>query len=69
MQAATFPDETGLAHGYAVAHGSAAAAIEAIERNNFYHSATVRAVLRDLGTMRHAEFVAAAAAQDMRAAA
>jgi hypothetical protein len=59
MAATTFPDETGLAHGYAAAHGSAAAAIDAIERNNFYHDATTRAVIRDLRTMRHAEWKAA----------
>lgn len=55
---AAFPDETGLAHSYAVAHGSAAAAIEAIERGDFWHDATTRAVLRDLSTMRHAEWKA-----------
>ena len=59
MATTTFPDETGLAHGYAAAHGSAAAAIKAIERNGFDLDAITRAVLRDLRTMRHAEWRAA----------
>lgn len=57
--AQTFPDETGLAHYYAASHGSAAAAIGAIERRDVCHDAETRAVLRDLRTMRHAEQVAA----------
>ena len=59
MATATFPDETGLAHYYARVHGSAAAAIEKIEARNFWHDDTTRALLRDLGTMRHAEWKAA----------
>lgn len=59
MTAATFPDETGLAYYYAASHGSAAAAIEAIEGRSFWQDATTRAVLRDLNTMRHAEWKAA----------
>lgn len=55
----TFPDETGLAHYYAASHGSAAAAVEAIEARNFWQDDETRAVLRDLRTMRHAEQVAA----------
>jgi hypothetical protein len=55
----TFPDETGLAHGYAKTYGSAAAAVEAIEAATFWQDATTRAVLRDLRTMRHAEWKAA----------
>lgn len=67
--ATTFPDETGLAHYYATAYGSAAAAIEAIERNNFWQDAQTRAVLRDLHTMRHAEWQAALAVQALAVAA
>lgn len=59
MTATTFSDETGLAHGHVAAHGSAAAAIEAIEGRDFYHNATTRAVLRDLRAMRDAEWKAA----------
>ena len=58
-QTTTFPDETGLAHYYAASHGSAAAAIAAIEARNFWQDAKIRAVLRDLETMRHAELKAA----------
>lgn len=57
----TFTDETGLAHYHATAHGSAAAAIDAIERASDWHNATTRVLLRDLGTMRHAERLAAPA--------
>lgn len=67
--ATAFPDETGLAHYYAHAHGSAAAAIEAIERNSFDQNATTRAVLRDLRTMRHAEWQAALVAVELAEAA
>ncbi len=59
MHSATFPDETGLAHGYAASHGSADAAIAWIESRDFYQDAQTRAVLRDLRTMRHAEWKAA----------
>jgi hypothetical protein len=60
----TFPDETGLAHYYAASHGSAAAAIEAIEARSFWRDAQTRAVLRDLETMRYAERKAALADPD-----
>ncbi len=65
----TFPDETGLAHYYAKTHGSASAAVEAIEGRDVSHDATTRALLRDLRMMRHAEQVAALAAQAQRVAA
>ena len=63
MTAHTFHDETGLARYYAAAHGSAAAAIEAIEASTFWHDAQTRALIRDLGMMRHAEWKAAEAGQ------
>lgn len=65
----SYPDETGLAHYYATAYGSAAAAIEAIEAATFWQDAQTRALLRDLHTMRHAEWQAALAVQALSEAA